>query len=261
IRYRIAAGAGEALMLLGRYDEATAQLNAAACLTDDPVAKATVEGYLGEIALKRGWAAQSSALSETALRRLGKWVPQSRPAWVWALLREPLVHCFHRLFPKRLHTKSPTCDSELIGRLFIRLAYGYFMHNLPKTLWALLAGMNHAERYPPSVALAFGYAGYGAIFAGFRAYSRELIYINRSIELRRNFNDLWGIANSLYAHGILLYARAYFEESILKLDESLDLYRKAGDQWEINATRLHWILSQGKLGNVSAAIETARLKF
>jgi tetratricopeptide (TPR) repeat protein len=262
VRYRIATGFGEALMLLGRYDEATAQLEEAASLTNVPVARATVEGYLGEIALKRGWAARSSALSETALRRLGKWVPKSRPGWAWALLREALIHFFHLLFPKRLHTQAPTRRSELTGRLCIRLAYGYLTHNSPKALWAILAGMNHAERYPPSLPLAFAYVGYGGFVCSvFHAYSRALIYINRSMELRREFNDLGGIAQSLYIHGVLLFASARFEESIAKLDESLDLYRKAGDQWEINATRLFWALCHEKLGNLPETIEVARPKF
>src|SRR5262249_11374254 len=157
--------------------------------------------------------------------------------------------------------ETPTSQGDLTGQLLVRLGYAYFMHNAPKALWATLAGMNHAERFPPSLPLAFGYAGYGAVFAGFRRFTRGLYYIDRSIKLRREYDDLWGIAQSLYAHGILLYTRARFEESIAKLDESLELYRRAGDQWEINANRLHWALCQTQLGNLSASIETGRLKF
>src|SRR5262249_13568579 len=124
---------------------------------------------------------------------------------------------------------------------------------------AALAGMNHAERFPPSPALAFDYAGYGAM--SIRRSNRGLIYINRSIELRRQFNDLWGIANSLYAHGVWLYTRGCFEEGVAKFDESLDLYRKSGDQWEINANRLHWGLCHERLGDLPKMVEEARSKF
>jgi eukaryotic-like serine/threonine-protein kinase len=262
VRWWIAVGCGEALMLLGRYDEGTAELDVAADLTGEPVAKATVEGYQGEIALKRGWAGRSTALCETALRRLGNWVPQSRPGWLWGLMREPFVHCLHRLLPKRLHAQAPTTRGDLTGRLYTQLGYASFMQSTPKAIWAIYAGMNHAERMPPSPALAFSYAGYGGLLAiGFCRFSRSSQYLDRSIELRRAFNDVRGIAQSLFAKGILLYAQARFEESVAQLDESLDWYRKAGDQWEINSNRLHFALCQDKLGNVSAVLEAAQTAF
>jgi tetratricopeptide (TPR) repeat protein len=261
LRHRLAAGRGEALMLLGHYDEATAEFNTAAGLTRDPVALATVEGYQGEIALKRGWAGRSAALCETALRRLGNWVPRSVLGWVWGLLREPFVHGLHRLFPRRLHGKAPTAQSDLTSRLLVRFGYANFMLNSPKSLWAVYAGMNQGERFPPSPSLAFNYAGYGAILAMSGRFARGMNYIDRSLSLRRDANDFWGIAQSLNAQGLALYARARFEESIAKLDESLDLYRKTGDQWEMNANRLIWGLCHIKLGNLSAPIDATQMYF
>src|SRR5262249_49936119 len=135
-------------------------LDAATALTEDPGARASVEGYQGEIALKRGRAGAGAALYETALRRLGHWVPRSGPGWLWALLREPLVHGLHRLFPGRLHAEAPGPQDMLAGRLLARLALTYFMNNSAKALWAIQAGMHHGERFPPSPALALCYAGY-----------------------------------------------------------------------------------------------------
>jgi serine/threonine protein kinase/tetratricopeptide (TPR) repeat protein len=261
VRYRIALGRGEALVLLGRYDEATTELDAATALTGDPFAKATVEGYQGEIALKRGRAGQSAALLECALRRLGNWVPRSTLGWAWALVREPLVHCLHRLFPKRLHAAAPSARGDLTGRLLVRLAQAYSMGNSLKAMWSVSAAMNHAERLPPSPALAFSYAGYGwgLLMAG--RFSRAAHYVDRSVELRRRFNDLLGLANSFTAHGGVLYAQARYRDAVAKLDEAVDLYRKTGDFWEINANRLLWALCQDKLGNVAAVVELARTLF
>jgi eukaryotic-like serine/threonine-protein kinase len=261
VRSRIAAGWGETLMLLGRYDEATAELDAAARITDDPVAKAVIEGYQGEIALRLGRAGQSAARCASALRRLGHGVPQSRPGWAWGLLRELFVHGVHRLFPKRLHAGAATGPGELAGRLFARLAYAYSCQNSLKTLWAVYAGMNHAERLPPSPALAFCYSGYGAMSMWAGRFARATAYLDRSLELRRACNDLWGIANSLYAHGFSLYAAGRFEEAVVKLDESVELYHKAGDPWEANANRLHWALCLDKLGTPAPAIASARAKY
>jgi tetratricopeptide (TPR) repeat protein len=258
VRHRLAVGCGEALMLLGRYDEATAELDVAAGLTDDALAKATVEAYQGEMALKRGWAGRSAALYETALRRLGIWVPQTRLGWGWGLAREGLVHGLHRLFPKWLHREAATSRGDLTSWLFLRLSYTYYHSNMLKSLWGGWAGMNRAERLPPSGALAFSYAGYGGQLGMFGRVSRGLSYLDRSIELRREFNDLWGVANSFLFTGVVLYTQARFEESITKLDEALELYRKSGDQWEVNASWLHSGLCKDKRGDTAAAIAVAR---
>jgi eukaryotic-like serine/threonine-protein kinase len=261
MRCRIRVGCGEALMLLGRYDEATAQLEAAAGLTDDPVPRAIIEGYLGEIALKRGWAGRSAALCESALRRLGKWVPRSRLGWAWALVREPLVHCLHRLFPKRLHSEPPSAPNDLIGRLMTRRAYAYWMNSSPRAMCAIYAAMNHGERFPPSPALAYSYAGYGVGLVSFGRFVRAFHYLDRSLALRRELNDLWGMANSLLAWGCALYSSARYEEAIAKLGEAVDLYRKTGDPHESNAAELHRALCHEKLGNVSVMLEIGQTIF
>ncbi len=261
VRYRIALGSAEALMLLGRYDEATARLDEAAALTGDPVELATVEGYQAEIALKLGRARKSIALGEKALGRLGCRPPRSGPGWVAGLLGQAVVHGLHRLFPKRLHVEAPTGRDELTSRLLIRLGYAYYLQNSVKSVWAILRAMNYSERFPPSLPLAFAYTGYGLAVAGYRGFSRGLKYLDRSLEVRRGFNDLWGVAQSLFSYGILLYNHARFEESLPKLDESLELYRRAGDQWEINSNRLHWGLCHQQLGNVARVVEVAREKF
>jgi serine/threonine protein kinase/tetratricopeptide (TPR) repeat protein len=261
VRHRIAVGCGEALMLLGRYDEATAQLDVAAPLTDDPVTKATVEAYQGEIALKLGRAGQSAVLCARALRRLEHRVPQSRLGWAWGLVQESLIHGWHRLFPKRLHAEAPSPRGDLASWLFARLAYAYIVSNTPKSLWALYAGMNHGERLPPSPALAFLYGGYGCLLGICQRLPHGLTYLNRSLEVRRQFNDRWGIAQTLMIHGFALYANGRYRESIAKLDEAMDLYHLTGDQWENNAARLHWVLCQDKLGNPAAVLHAAQTVF
>jgi two-component system sensor kinase len=135
------------------------------------------------------------------------------------------------------------------------------MRNSFKSLWASYAGMNHAERLPPSPALSLTYASYGFLLSSFGRFSRASNYLDRSIQLRRELNDLWGIAQGLFAQGVALYAAARFEESFAKLNESLDLYGKTGGRWETNANRLHCDLCNIKLGNSAAAIESSRAIF
>src|SRR5262249_24087104 len=70
-RYRIAEGLGDVLMLRGQYDEATRQIEAARELAVGDVAKAQIEGKLGELAFKRGDIKTAMEAIERALQRLG----------------------------------------------------------------------------------------------------------------------------------------------------------------------------------------------
>ena len=75
-RYRITEGLGDVFMLRGRYDDAARQTEAARELAEGDVAKAQIEGKLGELAFKRGDMKTAMEAIERALERLGHRVPQ-----------------------------------------------------------------------------------------------------------------------------------------------------------------------------------------
>ena len=69
VRYRIAAGAGEALMLLGRYEEATAELRDATDLLKDVEYKSGIDCLLGQLCYKQGNLNGGATHLERGLRR------------------------------------------------------------------------------------------------------------------------------------------------------------------------------------------------
>jgi hypothetical protein len=185
-------------------------------------------------------------------------VPRSRPGWAWALAREAVVRGFHRLLPRCCRAEAATERADLIGRLLVRLAATNFMRNMPQSVWAIQAAMNHAERLPPSQALGWSYAGNSIILASMGGLRQARGFVERSLALRRQFNDLWGVANSLSAYGMLHYACGRFEEGLAHLDRGLDLYRQAGEPWESNANQLHRALCHERLGDPAAALDIGR---
>jgi tetratricopeptide (TPR) repeat protein len=128
-------------------------------------------------------------------------------------------------------------------------------------MWALYTAMNHAERFPPSPALAFSYTGYAIGLCILGRVPRARYYVDQSLQLRRDLNDLLGTAQTLLAHGYVCYASARYREGIAKLEEAVGLYRKTGDPFEINAAWLAWSLCQEKLGNVAAVIDRGQTIF
>ena len=100
VRYQIAEGLGDVLMLRGRYEEAARKTETARELADGDIAKAQIEGKLGELAFKQGDMKTAIAANERALKLLGNKVPQWSATILLCLLREALVQVLHSLFPK-----------------------------------------------------------------------------------------------------------------------------------------------------------------
>ena len=68
IRYRLAAGNGETLMLLGRYEEATNALQGVIELVGDDEHKARIDLLQGDIAFKQGAIDRSVSFFQQGLR-------------------------------------------------------------------------------------------------------------------------------------------------------------------------------------------------
>src|SRR5262249_59206942 len=99
IRYEIAEGLGDVLMLRGRYEEAAQHTVAARDLADGTVARAQIEGKLGELAFKRGDMKTAIESIERSLELLDNKVPQWSAGFVFQLMREAIVQVCHTLIP------------------------------------------------------------------------------------------------------------------------------------------------------------------
>ncbi|WP_447972829.1 tetratricopeptide repeat protein [Nitrospira sp. Kam-Ns4a] len=157
-RYRIAEGLGDVLMLRGRYDDAQAQFERARSLAKTSLARAQIEGKLGELAFKRGDVKAASEAIERALRLLGQRVPRRRAGYVGWLCWEAFVQALHTWLPGIFVSRRTLEGAEeefLAIRLYSRLAYVYwFQRGTVPCFWAHLREMNLAERYPPTPELA-----------------------------------------------------------------------------------------------------------
>jgi tetratricopeptide (TPR) repeat protein len=261
IRYRIAAGYGGALMLLGRYEDANKQLHGVIDLVDDAESQARVEVLQGEIALKQGAMNKSIGCYEQGLRRLGHWMPRSALGFGYGLLREAVIQCVHSLLPRRLHRKPPSTPLDLTIRLFHRLTHPYVFQNTIQMLWAHLAEMNHAELPPPSRRLAYSYAFHGGVMPMLGWHGRGARYGDRAIVLAHDFNDILGQGTSHNYRGIGLYASARYEEGVQRLSDAIAAFEKAGDLWEVHLAHFHKGCCYFGLGDLAAAVAEARWTF
>jgi signal transduction histidine kinase/DNA-binding response OmpR family regulator len=261
-RYSIAEGLGDVLMLRGRYDEAADCFRRAAELGDGEFAKAKIQGKIGELAFKRGDMESATQAFESTLRLLGKHVPRRMPVFLLWLVWEVVIQTLHTLLPRvfvHRRKRQPTAADLLGFRMFSRLAHGcWFVRDKYQLLWAHLRGMNLAERYGPTAELAQAYSEHAPAMSVIGYYSRGVVYAEKSLALRRSFNDLWGEGQSLHFYGILLHAASQFTTCVEKSRESVRLLQRTGDYWEMNMARYQMAAALYRLGEHRDAVREAR---
>ena len=239
IRYRLAAGNGETLMLLGRYEEATNALQGVSELVRDDEHQARIDLLQGDIAFKQGAIDRSVSFFQQGLRRLNNWVPRRGAGLAYGIVREVLIQCGHSLFPKRLHRQAYSRRRELTVRLGNLLSLNYIFQHSFKCLWAHLTSLNRAELLPPSSPLLFAFGVHACWMAMFGWQKRATAYTERTVATAREVNDLLGLGVGYCSIGIGLYASAQYGDGLGRLHEAMRLFEKAGDMWFLHLARFH----------------------
>ena len=118
--------------------------------------------------------------------------------------------------------------------------------------------MNLVERYPPTPELAQAYSIHAPAMSVIGLYNRGIVYAEKSLALRRSFNDLWGQGQSLDFYAVVLYAASRFTACIEKAREAVRLLQRTGDYWEMNIARYQMAAALFRLGEHREALREAR---
>jgi len=263
IRFQIAEGLGDALMLRGRYADAAPLFEEAAALAEGALARAAIQGKLAELSFKRGDMENATAGFETALRTLGRRIPQNPLMVIVLLIWEACWQVAHTWLPSLMlnRMKRPPDKSERLAiSLYSLLTHGcWYCRSKTQCLWAHLRGLNQAERYSPSPELANAYSEHAPVMCLLPLFDRAIRYAQRSLELRRKFNDVWGQGQSLNFYSVVLYAAGRHRECIEKGRESIRLLERTGDYWQVHIARYQVAGSLYHLGDFAGALEESQL--
>ncbi|MBI1247018.1 response regulator [bacterium] len=258
IRFRIAEGLGDALMLRGQYPEAAPQFELAVELAEGDLDRAKIQSKLAELSFKRGDMESATKGFETALRTLGCSVPRNRLLVAIFLIWEAIKQVLHTCFPKLMLQRKgrPPNDSERLAiQLFALLTHGcWYCRSKTECLLAHLRGLNYAEDFLPSPELASAYSLHAPVVCLIPLFKRAIWYAQRSLELRRGFNDVWGQGQSLNYYSCALYAAGRYREAIEKGREAIQLLERTGDYWQVHIARYQVAASLYHLGNFREAI-------
>ena len=263
VRFQIAEGLGDTLMLRGRYDEAAPLFEEAEALADSTIRRAQICGKAAELSFKRGDMENATVGFETALRMLGCRVPTSNIFVVMLLVWEAIIQVLHTMFPKLFvgRLKRPPTESERLAIWeFIMLTHGcWYCRSKLQCLLAHLRGMNFAERFPPTPELAHAYSVHAPVMCLVPMFERAIDYARRSLEFRKGFDDLWGQGQSLNFYSCALYAASRYEECIEKGREAVRLLERTGDYWQVHIARYQVAAALYHLGRFQDALDEAKL--
>jgi signal transduction histidine kinase/tetratricopeptide (TPR) repeat protein/ActR/RegA family two-component response regulator len=261
-RAAVAEALGDVLMLQGSYDEAAAKLTSAMQHATTVDGRAALLGKLGEVAFKKGDQRSARAHIEAAVDELGGRLPKNSVSLLFALVAEVVVQTAHSLAPRLFLHRRKLEGAErqfLLARLYSRLAYCYWF-NAGKVacMWAHLRELNMMECYPPTPELAQAYSEHAPAMTIAPWFSRGIRYVEKSLQIRKDFGDLWGQGQSLNFYGVVLYASSRYREAIEKLDEAHRLLDQTGDRWEANVAQWNKAYAHYRLGELSDSVEVGR---
>lgn len=263
-RQNVAVSLGQVLMLRGNYEEACGRLEAALALAraiDDPVQSARVQGELGELAFKQDDIDDAARWIEQALGMLGESMPRRRGLLIARVAWNLGLRLVGGLVPARWRGRQKE-RSRLAAHLYARLLYVWYFteRGTLSTLWVLLRQVTTAERCRPGRERAHAYGLYGGVIASTcpPMWRRAMRYVDRATEMHQQLHDQWGEGHALSMRGLVLLAAGRFAEGEKAAASAMSSLRRSGDPWELYWAAMHKAACQHRLGNLAAAIETAR---
>jgi two-component system sensor kinase len=260
-RYRIAAGLGDTMMLRGKYRAAAQYFKSASLLATDDFTRAQIEGKLGVLAFKQGDDKSAAEAMERSLRLLGHRVPTHTVVFAVLLIWETFIQVLHSIFPKVFLARRSLegAERELLAvRLHIDLSYAYFFDRLIPTFWAHLRAFNLVERYPPTPQLSHVWASHGPAMALVPWLRRGEVYVNKSLEIRKEMGDVCAQGQSLNYLGVVLFAGAKYDDCNTACREAVRLLERTGDFWERNMAWWQGANAVFRQGDLARAVSEAQ---
>jgi class 3 adenylate cyclase/tetratricopeptide (TPR) repeat protein len=248
--------AGEQALTSGAYREATLFLTAAlerdapSPEEESPEARfrrARWERQLAEAHLGLGDTREGRTHLSRALEELGAPLPVTNRQLAGRLLRQLILHAYHRAFPTRAVGRGQRPPEECLeaSRAYIRLTEVFwFANDVPALVHAGIRALNLAERAGPSPELARAYAIMCLSAGGIPIHPLARMYARRALEIARTAGQLWPLAYVRFITSVYGMGAARWEEAEEALGEAEGLFERLGDRRLLGDT---WSV-QGLLG-------------
>ncbi len=163
------------------------------------------------------------------------------------------------MFPKIFIKNIGNRDIEkykLIVWFYITLNWMYSLSDIVKMVGNQLRMLNISEsKIGKSRELGLSMGAYAGICMAIPLFRHSIEFHEKALQLRKEMNDQWGIAQSLQLLGFCYQWKGDYEKSNNYFLESYDKFKKMGDLWEVKMVLQGMDLNYLWLGDYKKSLE------
>ncbi len=227
---------GELYLTMGETEQAIKTYRALVAYRESPYDRALIYRQISLAYFKKGDWESCERNGREALRLLGSGTRVSRAGVAAGIAWQLAVHGLHVLAPRLFMKRRgvPRASDHLIVSVQNNMNWMYILSDVFKFVLNILKNLNICEsRLGKSRELGMALGGYASMCMALPLFPRALRYHARSLELRRELKDDWGLGQSLQWLG---YCHSWMgdpERSNEYFLQSLEIFTRIGDMWEI----------------------------
>ncbi|MBU0682918.1 MAG: protein kinase, partial [Candidatus Omnitrophica bacterium] len=231
-------GVAEVYLIIGKNDAAIHICKEILPLKTNPLEKNAIYRKIGEAYWKKGdW--QNCEKNITAgFSYLDEKIPDTKSRLIGFLVKELVIHIMHCVFPVFFVSKKDKIVQEKyieILKGYIALGWTYVFSDVTRLLWLVLRALNLSEaKLFKSSLLQRSISFYSAACSTIPFFKRAMCYQEKALALAKEIKYERGIGQSLRFIGYLSQWTGEYQKSCRYLRESMDIFKKIGDMWELS---------------------------
>jgi tetratricopeptide (TPR) repeat protein len=221
-------GLGDALTVVGRYDEALDEYDAALRHGSGDEARADALGQMAAARFAKGELLVAARHLSEALGHLGERLPESRAGVLASIGASALLLATRLALRKPVETDRALAVERLRVRLLNRLTYIRYSFGFERMLQSHLVALAAAERIASTKEAAETFAHHGPAFAGLLPASARF-YARRAVAVCQREGHLAMQMTAEFMAGMCFAFQARWDEAIAHFRASISLYSRVGD--------------------------------
>lgn len=202
----------------------------------EPLQRATIERKIGESLFRQGNHEQAKEFFCSALRHIGKPLPESRWSIRVSIIKHLGYQLLHRLLPSVfVRGQSLSVDSKMeeTYHLYESMFWIDFFMNRERLLLYVISSVNNAEQAGYTIGIFRGYVGLGVIFDSLGLFSQGGIYSRKAYGMINQIQN--PIDQALGYLGL-----AHHEECQGNWDKAIKFYQQSVDKYWQSGNMQRW---------------------
>jgi signal transduction histidine kinase/serine/threonine protein kinase len=238
----IKQGLGDVYLTVGRNDDALKIFNEIIAFGKTKVQKAKIFRQISTAHFKKGDWHNCEKYGKAGLKLLGEKLPTTKLHVFLSLANQFIVHIFHNFLPQLFIRKRAGKIDEryhFIIWFYMILNWMYVLSDVPKFIRSILRMFNISEsKIGRSRELGTSVSAFATLCMALPLFKLAIKYHEKGLQLRTEYGDEWGIAQSMQFMGYCYEWKGDYKKSIEYYQKSIEKFRGMGDIWEMGMATL-----------------------